>query len=276
VSLTDHDDIEAGVSLQVACDRHETPVSVEWTVPFAGSIFHLGVHNLPSEIERPAMELLADYTQSPSEAKLDAILDAFDRIPDVLTVLNHPFWLEDGVEEPVHRAALDRILARCGRWFHAFELNGTRPWKENRDAVVLAASHRRPVISGGDRHACEPAACINITNAATFSEFAAEIRDGRSEVLFLPHYREPLASRILAAAWEILRPYPEYPDRKDWTDRVFYRTDDGIAQPLSVIWKGKTPWLAHGIRTLVGLTATTGLRSALRWISPDRAGLLHE
>ena len=34
VSLTDHDDIEAGVSLQVACERDTTPVSVE--CPFRG------------------------------------------------------------------------------------------------------------------------------------------------------------------------------------------------------------------------------------------------
>src|SRR3984893_4080364 len=41
VSLTDHDNIEAGMALQVAVDRSRVPVSVEWTVPYQRSIFHL-------------------------------------------------------------------------------------------------------------------------------------------------------------------------------------------------------------------------------------------
>ena len=47
VSLTDHDSVEAGISLQVAADVRETPVSVEWTAPYRRSILHLGIHNLP-------------------------------------------------------------------------------------------------------------------------------------------------------------------------------------------------------------------------------------
>ena len=30
---------------------------------------------------------------------------------------------------------------------------------------------------------------------------------------------------------DILRPYPEYPAREHWTDRVFYRAEDGLALP---------------------------------------------
>src|SRR3989442_11478460 len=42
VSITDHDDIEAGLALQVTVHRREAPVSVEWTVPYEASILHLG------------------------------------------------------------------------------------------------------------------------------------------------------------------------------------------------------------------------------------------
>src|SRR5712671_3036323 len=42
VSLTDHDNIEAGANLRVAACTAEVPISVEWTVPYRGSIFHLG------------------------------------------------------------------------------------------------------------------------------------------------------------------------------------------------------------------------------------------
>jgi len=268
VSLTDHDDIEAGIGLQAAWDRAETPVSVEWTVPYAGSIFHLGIHNLPARNDRAWMAAMEDYTLRPAEAGLRELLAGLAALPDVLVVLNHPFWLEEGITEAVHARALPQILADCNQWFHAFELNGTRPWKENRDAIELAARYGRPVISGGDRHACEPSACINLTDAASFAEFTAEIRAGRSEVVFLPQYREPLAVRILQAVWDILRPYPEYPERERWTDRVFYRPegyDRGV--PLSALWNGSTPWPLRGLAGLVELAATTRLRTALRLVA---------
>src|SRR5258706_10546102 len=47
VSLTDHDDIEAPVSLQLLEECRGTPISFEWTVPFRFTFFHIGVHNLP-------------------------------------------------------------------------------------------------------------------------------------------------------------------------------------------------------------------------------------
>ena len=52
VSLTDHDNIEAGMSLITGTDIREIPISVEWTVPFDRSIFHFGIHNLPSACSR--------------------------------------------------------------------------------------------------------------------------------------------------------------------------------------------------------------------------------
>jgi hypothetical protein len=268
VSLTDHDDIEAGMGLQAAWDRSETPVSVEWTVPYEGSIFHLGIHNLPPKGDRAWMAAMEAYTLCPAEAQLPELLAGLAALPDVLIVLNHPFWLEEGVTEAAHARALPLILSRCNQWFHAFELNGTRPWKENRDTIDLAAENARPVISGGDRHACEPSACINLTNAASFAEFTAEIRAGSSEVLFMPQYQEPLAVRILQAVWDILRPYPEYPERERWTDRVFYQPqghDHGVS--LSALWNGSTPLPLRGLTGLVELAATTKLRSAFRLVA---------
>ena len=229
MSFTDHDNIEAGLALQVTADRRRVPLSVEWTVPYERSVFHLGIHNLP----RQWMAAMAAYTQAPEETRLPELLSGLAVAPDTLIVLNHPFWMEEGVSEAAHRPALARLLRECGEWIHAFEMNGTRPWRENADTVALADAHSRPVISGGDRHAREPAACLNLTNAATFAEFAAEVRAGESTVVFLPHYRESMAMRILQASWDILRPYPEYPGRERWTDRIFYRGEDGVARPLA-------------------------------------------
>jgi hypothetical protein len=274
VSITDHDDIEAGVALQVTADRREVPVSVEWTVPYEDSILHLGIHNLPPQCNRAWMAAMTAYTAAPNEAYLPELLCAFAAIPDVLIVLNHPFWLEEGVKQSNHDRALERVLRECIPWIHAFELNGARSWKENAAAAALARTHSRPVISGGDRHACEPAACINLTNARTFSNFVSEIRDGHSTILFLPQYREPMAMRILEASWDVLRSYPEYPGRERWIDRVYYRGEDDVARPLSAIWEDDVPWMLNGATRAVELFATTQLRSAIRLLLTQRGEIL--
>src|SRR5262249_10195590 len=79
-SITDHDDIEAGLTLQVAADRREAPVSVEWTVPYESSIIHLGIHNLPAHCDRVWMAAMAAYTSAPNERALPELLSAFAAI----------------------------------------------------------------------------------------------------------------------------------------------------------------------------------------------------
>ena len=264
VSLTDHDNMEAGASLQVAAGVDEIPLSVEWTVPFSGSIFHLGIHNLPPGETQSWMSAMAAYTATQNEHLLRHILSACAAMPQVLVILNHPFWLEEGVEEAAHERALDRFLLENVQWLHAFELNGTRKWHENAAAMELAWTYSRPVVSGGDRHACEPAACINLTNSQSFSEFAAEVKAGYSSVVFLPHYRQPMAFRILEASCEILRPYPEFPGRERWIDRVFYRGEDGIARTLAALWKNREPWVVVPLSGTLQFLATARVRMALR------------
>ena len=274
VSLTDHDSMEAPMALQVTAACAEVPISVEWTVPYQRAILHFGIHNLPPSEARRWMSIMAAYTSAPDETSLAPILSELSKLPDVLIVLNHPFWLEEGVEEPDRRDAVARLLRECVDCFHAFELNGTRKWHENAATIELARVYSRPLISGGDRHACEPAACLNLTNATSFAEFVSEIRAGHSTVLFMPHYREPMALRILETAWQILRSYPECRGRERWTDRVFYRREDGVALPLSTVWKDRVPWLVRPVTGILGLCAMRGVRPALRFLLSGRAELL--
>jgi hypothetical protein len=243
---------------------------VEWTVTYEASILHLGIHNLPPQSDRSWMAAMRAYTAAPGEAGLPELLAALARLPEVLIVLNHPFWLEEGVIEENHSRALDRLFRECLPWIHAFELNATRPWRENKATIALAEAHGRPLISGGDRHACEPGGGINLTNAQCFSEFVTEIRQGSSTLLFMPQYREPLGLRILEASWDILRTYPEYPGRECWIDRIFYVGEDDVAQPLSVIWKNKSPRMLNGATGILQLLATRGLRAALRLFLTNR------
>ena len=274
VSLTDHDSIQAGMALQVTADSREVPLSVEWTVPYHRSILHLGIHNLPADSARDWMAAMSAYTAAPQEQKLPEMLRELSGIADVLIVLNHPFWLEEGVVEADHRRALDRVLRECLPWLHAFELNGTRRWAENAAVLDLAGSCSRPVISGGDRHASEPSACINLTDVQSFAEFVDEIRGGHSSVLFLPQYREPMPIRLLEATWDILKPYPEYPGRERWTDRIFYRDEAGYPRPLSVVWKGRIPWTIRPVTGLVQFSAAPSVRSVLRFLLSREAEAL--
>lgn len=269
VSLTDHDNIKAGITLQASdgeaiTSTDEVPLSVEWTVPYSGSIFHLGIHNLPPAAAQSWMSAMMAYTAVQDERLLQDILRALAEIPQVLAVLNHPFWLEEGVEEAAHRPALNRFLRAHVGWLHAFELNGTRQWPENAAVMELAETYARPVISGGDRHACEPAACLNLTNARSFSEFVSEIKAGYSPLVFLPHYRRPMAFRILEASCEILKRYPEYPGRERWIDRVFYRTEDGTDQTVATLWKNREPWVVVPLSGIMQFLATARVRMALR------------
>lgn len=86
----------------------------------------------------------------------------------------------------------------------------------------------------------------------------------------MPQYREPLGLRFLEAMWDILRPYPEHPGRERWIDRIFYRGDDGVARPLSIIWRDRAPWMLNGATSALQLLATTRLRSALRLLLAER------
>jgi hypothetical protein len=278
VSLTDHDNIEAALSLQTGTDPREVPVSVEWTVPYERSIFHLGIHNLPVAQAPELMSRFAAFTAAPDELQFPGILHELSENPELLIVLNHPFWLEEGVVQADHDLALRGLLHECGDWLHAFELNGTRRWKENAKVIELAKAHQRPLISGGDRHACEPAACINLTNAASFAGFVREIRAGYSVPYFMPQYCEPMTLRILDAAWEILRPYPGSPGRERWTDRIFYRGDDGAARPLSELWRHRTPWVMktplNALTGLLQLLIAPALRVPVRHFLAERGETL--
>jgi hypothetical protein len=160
----------------------------------------------------------------------------------------------------------DAFLGSFRPFIHALELNGLRPWKENHSVARLAGQVGLPVISGGDRHGREPNACVNLTNAGTFAEFVDEVRlDGWSDVLFMPQYREPLKMRILENMCGILEDDPQHAlGWVRWSDRVFYRTDEGVDKSLSEFFKGKFPGVVNRFVGLMRLVKHRRVRSALR------------
>jgi hypothetical protein len=243
VSLTDHDDIEAPMSLQAVGSSRHIPVSVEWTVPYGRTFFHLGVHNFAVQGARQVMARLKDYTADPKPASLREIFADLDADPAALIVFNHPLWDERGIGENEHRKTALSFLREHGRYLHALELNGLRPWTENQAALALAREWGKPVLAGGDRHVLEPNACINLTNAADFAEFAQEVRrDEWSDVLVMPHYSLGHAKRIFRNMLDVFRTYENHGyGWKDWADRVFFTQDDGSVASLAQIWEGRPP-----------------------------------
>jgi hypothetical protein len=268
VSLTDHDNIQAGMLLQPDRAPGEIPVSVEWTVPYEQAYFHLGIHNLDPAGAISRMQALAAYTQEPKPAALDHLLEALDGDPGVLVVLNHPLWDMAGIGLGQTIILVRKFLRTYGRHIHALEMNGLRSWQENIGVVSLAKESGHPVVAGGDRHGLEPNATINLTRAAAFNEFATEIRVERSsDIIFLPQYKEPLAFRHLLCAWDAVREHPQFVEKQRWVARVFVPCDNGIERPLSVVWpKGAPAWIEPCLN-VVGLLASPPVRTAARLAS---------
>ena len=191
VSLTDHDSIQAPLLLRALPTARHIPVSLEWSVPFGNTAFHLGVHNLPTALAPAWMLRLEKFTAIPSGQRpvklLTEMLCELDEISGVLLVFNHPLWDLYRIGEERHRVLVNEFLAVNGQFIHALELNGLRNWKENREVADLAPRWNQLVISGGDRHGIEPNANLNLTNATTFNGFVHEVRrERRSHVLFMP------------------------------------------------------------------------------------------
>jgi hypothetical protein len=103
-----------------------------------------------------------------------------------------------------------------------------------------------PLISGGDRHAVEPGAVLNVTNAATFAEFAEEVRsDGHSQIVLMPQYREPHSCRVLQNMNYVLDDYPDHPlGWVHWSERFFRLRRNGSPRSFAEMFKLKGQPLA--------------------------------
>jgi hypothetical protein len=284
VSITDHDNINAPLLLRSIDSARHIPVSVEWTVPFAETAFHLGIHNLPSSSGVEWMERLEAFTAIPVARRparmITDILAELHEIPSVLLVFNHPNWDLYQVGQDLHNVRVNDFLAINGQFIHALELNGLRNWKENQQVSQLASQWNQLVISGGDRHGVEPNANINLTHATSFTEFVHEVRQERkSHVLFMPQYAQPWKHRILQSTLDAIRNYPEFPlGSRRWDERVYHPDSDGQIRPLSTLWKdGSCPQyielLLSGVRMMGAAPVSGGLRLAWNESSEMRAAM---
>ena len=276
VSITDHDTIEAPMLLRTVPSSRHIPVSVEWSAPFGQTIFHLGIHNIPSRDGMEWMRRMETFTAEAAttsvqtDRKLLSMLRELHESPQVLIVFNHPLWDLHKVGA-THVMEVRRFLHEAGRCVHAIELNGLRHVRENRETAQLAKDTSHLTISGGDRHGLEPNANINLTSAASFTEFVEEIRVDRvSHVHFMNQYQERWEQRIFRSTLNAVTDFPDFmPGWQRWDERAFHPDKDGVMRPLAELWpSGHAPRLLMGAINVVRLGGVRGLSAPLSLAFP--------
>ena len=277
VSLSDHDDIRAPLQLRSGCSPVQIPISVEWTMPYDGSEFHIGIHNLPADAAHHWMRILADFTSEPSIPRINEILAELHAQPRILIIFNHPIWDLNKVGADLHLARVDEFLTASNHFIHAFELNGLRSWQENRQSQLLAQKWNQLLIGGGDRHGVEPNAIANLTHASTFDDFVDEVRRDRiSHIHFMSSYDLPLKYRVFESTLDVIRYYPDFPEgTRAWDDRVFHPDHQGVPRPISQLWPGdgRPPAFVRSVLGGVRLLGRKPISSSLRLAWNDRRGL---
>jgi hypothetical protein len=271
VSLTDHDDVSAPLSLRAVEECRDVPISTEWTVPWAEAFFHIGIHNIPPANAQEFAARMETVTKRTGRDNAGDILHDLNACRDTLIVFNHPLWDETCIGAERHCELASEFVDCHGAYLHAFEINGLRPWIENRSALVFAEAAGKPAVAGGDRHALEPNVVLNLTNAGAFGEFVEEVRSGASEVLITSQYLEPLTMRILQTIQEILAEQESHGlGWRLWTDRVFYLCDDGATRSLTTLFAQRTPAAVRLFTAAIGICRRLRVGNALRFAFPSQ------
>jgi hypothetical protein len=283
VSITDHDSMEAPRLLRTVPSSRHIPMSTEWSAPFGDTVFHLGIHNVPSAEAATWMERMLAFTRNAERVRRErgdvaacdrellAMLRELHERHQVLTVFNHPIWDLHKVGSALHLNEVRRFLAKAGSCIHAIELNGLRHAQENREASRLARETDHLVVAGGDRHGLEPNANINLTHAVNFTEFVEEVRvDRRSHVHFMDQYKTPWEQRILASTLDAVTDFPQFlPGWQRWDERAFHADPSGQMRPLRELWpNGEAPRLLRAAINVVRLGRSRTMARSLSLAFP--------
>jgi predicted metal-dependent phosphoesterase TrpH len=190
-AITDHDEFAGNVTL-----LRERPdldgriaVSEELSLWFGGHLFHLGVTRLP---ETGVEET---HTRIQAAARAGRYDELFETLAATgcLVTLNHPLVAWNPTQGTI---PLTDLLTRYGWAIHALEVNGMRSREENARVLELAQRWRKPVVGGGDSHLLVPSSVISLSQAATFKDFIAEVKDGHAVPFVTPDYFAPVKWKL--------------------------------------------------------------------------------
>lgn len=191
LAITDHDEYAAGVALRSSRPDLDGRVAVaeEVSLPYRGHLFHLGVLGLAE------CGIEETHARIQSAARAERHDELFETLASTgcLVILNHPLvpWGPNGGDIPVAQ-----LLARYGWAIHALEFNGMRRREENDRVLEMARHWRKPLIAGGDSHLLLASSSICVSQAASFADFIAEVKEGRCVPLIKSDYAAPLGWKL--------------------------------------------------------------------------------
>jgi hypothetical protein len=188
LGITDHDEVAGSVELmrKNPANAHRNALGEELSFRFDDYLFHLGLVGLP---ESGIAELHASLQAAARAGRSDDLFEML-RASECLVVLNHPLvpWGKD----PQRKIPAQELLHKYGWAIHALEYNGMRSREENDRVLELAKHVHKPVVGGGDSHLLLASSVLSVSQAASFSDFTAEVKEGRAVPLITPMYFAPL------------------------------------------------------------------------------------
>jgi hypothetical protein len=192
LGITDHDEVDGSIGLRQMHpeDAHRNPLGEELSIYFQDYLFHLGIIGLP---ESGVAQIHASLQAAARQRRMDDLFEIL-HASGCLVVLNHPLvpWGKD----PRRKVPAEELVRRYGCTIHALEYNGMRSKREN-DLVLHLAKHLgKPVIGGGDSHLLLASSVLSVSQAASFADFAAEVKEGRAVPLITPTFHAPLGWKI--------------------------------------------------------------------------------
>jgi hypothetical protein len=198
LGITDHDEVAGSVELlrkwPENAQRHT--LGEELSFRFQNYLFHLGITDLP---EPSVVETHASLQAASRAERLDDLFEIL-RASGCLVVLNHPLvpWGKNwgNNKDSRRKIPVEELLRRYGWAIHALEYNGMRSQEENDRVLQLAKQVSKPVIGGGDSHLLLASSVLSLSQAASFRDFAAEVKEGRAVPFITPAYFAPVGWKI--------------------------------------------------------------------------------
>ena len=233
LGITDHDEVAGSVELlrKHPANAPRNPLGEELSFRFQDYLFHLGVTDLP---ESGVEETHASLQAAARAERLDDLFEIL-RAGGCLVVLNHPLVPWGKNNDPHRKIPVEELLRRYGWAIHALEYNGMRGHEENDRVLELAKHVNKPVVGGGDSHLLLASSVLSVTQAASFQDFAAEVKEGRAVPLITPGYFAPLRWKLFLRVLYFIAHYRQIghfrgqPVRDLLADRTVFLDPAGVA-----------------------------------------------
>src|ERR1019366_1720439 len=107
--------------------------------------------------------------------------------------------------------------------------------KENDCVLELAKHVNKPVVGGGDSHLLLASSVLSLSQAASYRDFAAEVKEGRAVPLVTPPYFAPLRWKLFLRVLYFIAHYRQIghfrgqPVRDLLADKAVFLDPAGVA-----------------------------------------------